>query len=310
MTSRNQLRVALAITWITFGAAPVGARVGVTRVPPFLFAGARFLVAGLLLLTVLAVLDRRQVRLSWRELGEAAVVGTGMIAVGQGSLNWAVTVVTPGVVAVFIATAPLWAALLGHAFLGLRIGLLAAAGLAGGIAGTVVLALPSSGAGVPPAVALVMAGGTLAWSVASLYARGARIGGRPMLLAALQMLVGGALQLGVAVVRGEPAHLRLALALEPAVVGTFVYLLLFTSVLGFIAFSWLLRNTSPAVANSQAYVAPVISILLGWLLLGEPVSGRAVAAAAIAVAGVALLIVAQGRGARRRPAEEELREAA
>src|SRR5258708_1959256 len=180
---RHHLWIALAIVWVTFGAAPVGARVGVTRVPPFLFAGARFVLAGLILLAVVAVIDRGRVRLTWRELGEAAAIGVGMIAVGQGSLNWAVTQVTPGVVAVFIATAPLWAAVLGHVFLGLRVGPLAAVGLAGGIAGTVLLALPSSGAGVPPAVALLMAGATLAWSAAALLARGSHLRRRPPLLA-------------------------------------------------------------------------------------------------------------------------------
>lgn len=310
-TPRNRLWIALGTVWITFGAAPVGARIGVTHVPPFLFGGTRFVLAGLLLLGLLAVVDRGQLRLTWRELGEAALIGAAMIAVGQGSLNWAVTEVTPGVVAVFIATVPLWATLIGRAFLGLRVGPLAAAGLAGGIAGTALLAMPSSGAGVRPVVALIMAGGALAWSAASLFARGARIASRPLLLAALQMLIGGALQLGVAAVSGEPARFSPALATQPAVVATFLYLLVFTGILGFIAFSWLLRSASPPVANSQAYVAPVIAILLGWLLLGEPVSGRAVVAAGLAIAGVALLIVAQGRAAARTAAaDEELPEAA
>src|SRR5262249_28677304 len=159
--------------------APVGARVGVTHVPPFLFGGARFVLAGFLLLGLIALLDRRQLRLTWRELAEAALIGTGLIAVAQGSLNWATTEVTPGVGAVFIPTVPLWAALLGGAFLGLRLSPLAAAGLAGGIAGTALLAMPSSGAGVRPGVALVMAGGALAWTATSLFARDSRIGSRP-----------------------------------------------------------------------------------------------------------------------------------
>jgi drug/metabolite transporter (DMT)-like permease len=308
-TPRNRLWIALATVWITFGAAPVGARIGVTRVPPFLFGGARFVLAGVGLLLVLAVLDHRQLRLTWRELGEAALIGAGMIAIGQGSLSWATTEVTPGVVAVFIATAPLFATVLGRVFLGLQVGALAAVGLAGGIAGTALLAMPSSGAGVRPGLALVMAGGVLAWSAASLFARDSRIAGRPLVLAALQMLIGGVLQLGIAVVRGEPARFDAGLAMQPVVIGTFVYLLIFTSVLGFIAFSWLLRNTSPSVANSQAYVAPVIAISLGWLLLGEPISGRAVLAAGLAIAGVAVLIAAQGR-ARRPAVEGELAKAA
>ncbi|HZU17545.1 MAG TPA: EamA family transporter, partial [Candidatus Dormibacteraeota bacterium] len=110
-SSRLRLALSLGVVWLTFGSAPVGARVGVTHVPPFLFGGVRFVLAGLILLAALAVGGRGRLRLSWRELAEAAVIGVGLTGAGQGSLNWASVEVLPGVVAMFIATLPLFTAL-------------------------------------------------------------------------------------------------------------------------------------------------------------------------------------------------------
>jgi drug/metabolite transporter (DMT)-like permease len=311
-SQRLQLLVTLGVVWLTFGTAPIGARVGVTHVPPFIFAGARFVLAGLILLAILVVAQRGRLGLTWRELGEAALIGAGLVGIGQGLMNWATTEVLPGVVAMFIATVPLFAAVLGWLVLRSRISALGLAGLAAGAAGTVLLAMPSSGTSVPPGAALAMSAGALAWAGASLFAARSQIGRRPPVLAALQMLMGGLFQLAVALALGEPRALQPGSALEPVVVATFVYLLVGTGILGFISFSWLLGNASPILANSQAYVSPVVAMLAGWALLGEPLTPRALTAAGVGLAGVALLVVAQARvrSASSRAAETELGEAA
>ncbi|HZV53025.1 MAG TPA: EamA family transporter [Candidatus Dormibacteraeota bacterium] len=305
---RLQLPLILGMVWLTFGSAPVGARVGVTHVPPLLFGGARFALAGLILLAVLAVGQRGRLRLSRRELAEAALIGAGLVGAGQGAVNWASTELLPGVVAMFIATAPVCMALLERLLLGRRIPPLGAAGLVMGMAGTLLLVLPGARTSVPPGAALALAGGVLSWSAASLFAGRSRIGRRPWLLTGLQMLIGGGIQLAVGLILGEPAAFRPGSAFEPEVVAWFAYLLLGSAVLGFVGFTWLLANASPVVANSQAFVAPVVAILLGRLLLAEPLTPRALVAAGIGLAGVALLVVAQ---ARVRPAiEAELSDAA
>jgi drug/metabolite transporter (DMT)-like permease len=294
-SSRLRLALSLGVVWLTFGSAPVGARVGVTHVPPFLFGGVRFVLAGLILLAALAVGGRGRLRLSWRELAEAAVIGVGLTGAGQGLLNWASVEVLPGVVAMFVATLPLCTALLGRLLLGSRISRLGVAGLGLGVTGTLLLALPAAGGSVPPGAALALVGGVLSWAAASLLAVRSRVGRRPLLLAGLQMLAGGGVQLLMALILGEPAAFRTGPALQPEVVLWFVYLLLGPAVLGFVCFSWLLTHASPVVANSQAYVTPVVAILLGWLLLGEPLTPRTLVAAGVGLTGVVLLVVAQAR---------------
>ena len=48
------------------------------------------------------------------------------------------------------------------------------------------------------------------------------------------------------------------------------YLFVFGSLIGFTAYAWLLRNARPVVATSYAYVNPVLAVLIGAALYGEP----------------------------------------
>jgi drug/metabolite transporter (DMT)-like permease len=76
-----------------------------------------------------------------------------------------------------------------------------------------------------------------------------------------------------------------------------VYLLIVGSLIGFTAFVFLLRVSTAARVATYAYVNPVVAVILGWLLAGEPISARMLVAAAIIVGGVALITIAEGRTA-------------
>jgi drug/metabolite transporter (DMT)-like permease len=64
---------------------------------------------------------------------------------------------------------------------------------------------------------------------------------------------------------------------------------------GFTAFIYLLNVTTPARASTYAYVNPVVAVLLGRVLAGEPLSTQTVLAAAIIVAAVAVITTDRGR---------------
>jgi drug/metabolite transporter (DMT)-like permease len=300
----------MPILWLSFGSAFVGTRVGVLSVPPFLFAGSRFVIGGALLLLLCAWRSGFRLSLSPREIGEGALLGALIILMGQGSASWASTRLGPGLVAVLVSTMPLWSAVLARLFQGTRLGGLAVGGLVLGFAGVVLLASPT-GAGVHLVPVLVLTGGSMAFAVGTLVASGSRLARRPLVMAALQMLTGGTLQLLLGLGIGEPAHLRMAAVLQPDVVEAFVFLLIGACLIGFSVYAWLIAAASPIVVSSQAYAVPVVAILLGWLLLGESINGRILAAAGISLAGVALLVVGQARSRAAARAEEgELAEAA
>ena len=298
---RWQVPAALGAVWLTFGGAFIAGKVGVTAMPPFLFAAPRFIIAGAILLGW-TVWRSGGLSVTRRELLEAAGIGLLTIVGGQGAAMWGLTSLSSGLVAVLTATMPLWLTLLSLVFLRRGIPRLAVLGLVVSFVAACLLASPS-GSGIKVLPVVIVTVGTIAWAGGALLGSQSQVARRPLVLSGFQMLIGGSAQLVLAVALGEPALFHWSAALTTPVLLAFAFALAGPSVIGFTTYAWLLHNTPPTIANSNAYVAPVVAILLSWLMLGEPVGLRTVGLAGMVLAGVALLIWAQGRG--RRPAAVE-----
>jgi drug/metabolite transporter (DMT)-like permease len=164
-------------------------------------------------------------------------------------------------------------------------------GLALGLAGVVLLVGPGSLMGserVHPVGAIVLVLASLSWAFGSIYSRYASKPATAILATAMQMMAGGFGLLLTATVAGEFARF------DPSAVSSrsffaLLYLLVFGSFVGFTAYAWLLRASTPARVSTYAYVNPVVAVVLGWAIAGEALTGRMVAAAAVIVAGVALI---------------------
>ena len=102
------------------------------------------------------------------------------------------------------------------------------------------------------------------------------------------MFGGGSLLLILALVSGDAGRLNLANASWTSI-GAFFYLLVFGSLVGFTAYSWLLNNVTPAMATTYAYVNPVVAVFLGWLIAGEPLTRRMLLAAVVIISSVVLI---------------------
>jgi drug/metabolite transporter (DMT)-like permease len=128
---------------------------------------------------------------------------------------------------------------------------------------------------------------TISWASGSLYSRVAKLPRSPLLAAAMEMLAGGAV-LGIAsLVRGEWATVDPS-KFSLASLGSLVYLIVAGSLLGFSAYIWLLRVSTPAKVATYAYVNPVVAVLLGWSVLGEPITNDTFMATALIVGAVVL----------------------
>ena len=305
---RLQTPAVLVGVWLLFGAAFVAVRIGVHgagAVPPFLFSGTRFLVAGAILLTWAAWRAGWRLDLRLADLAAAAVVGLGLLVGGQGAMSWASQYVPAGIVAILITTVPIWIVLFSWLFLRQRPSPLVVLGILAGFAGVAFLASPSGNAGVAVLPALVILGGGMSWAAAAVYGSRTAISRRPLTATGIQFLAGGTVQTLLGLGLGEGGGVHLA-ALAGSAGLAWLFLLLGPSLIGFPLFTRLMATTSPAVANTQSYVSPVVALFLGWLLLSEPVGPRTLAAAAVILASVALIVTANGRaGARRRAADEE-----
>jgi drug/metabolite transporter (DMT)-like permease len=299
---RSQVVAALAAVYLVWGSTYLAIRYAVQTLPPFLMGGVRFLVAGAVLYAVVRRrVDAAPTRAQW---GWSAVVGLLLLGFGNGFVAWAEQRVASGTAALLVATVALWVVLLDWLRPGgRRPPALVLLGVLLGLAGVATLVGPeglgAGGAGsrvdLVGALALVVA--SLSWAAGSLLARTPRMP-RPMLLgAAMQMITGGVWLLVLGLVTGEAARLDLSAVSGQSLLAV-TYLVVFGSLVGYTAFIWLVGHVAPAVATTYAYVNPMIAVLLGWAIAGEPLDARIAAAAAAIVGAVALVSIGQ---ARQRP---------
>jgi drug/metabolite transporter (DMT)-like permease len=288
---------AFAAVYVIWGSTYLAIRFAIETIPPFLMAGARFLIAGGVLYGWLRARGvERPTRVNWVA---ATVVGGLLLLGGNGAVVWAEQRVPSGIASLLAATVPLWMVLLDWIGpKGTRPGAWVSAGIALGLAGIVLLVGPGTFAGGAPidhvgAAALVL--GSLAWAAGSLYARRGRLPASPLLGTAMQMLAGGALLVVTALFTGELGAVSTAtISLKSA--GALLYLVIFGSLIGFTCYIWLLRVSTPARVSTYASVTPVVAVVLGWAFAGEPLTMRTLIAAAVIVGAVALITVGQRGG--------------
>jgi drug/metabolite transporter (DMT)-like permease len=119
----------------------------------------------------------------------------------------------------------------------------------------------------------------------------------------MQMLAGGLVLLVFSVFTGDWQKLDIAQVSATSIYGV-VYLIIFGSLLGFTAYSWLLKNAEPSMVATYAYVNPVIAVILGWLIAGETFTGQMLFGAGVIVGSV-VLITSQGKSSKEVEAEDE-----
>lgn len=306
---RAQLLLAFAIVYVVWGSTYLAMRVAVQSIPPFLMGGIRFVVAGLLLAAWVAWRERPAwpTRRTWRW---AAVTGALLFVGGNGGVAWAGRTVPSGIVALLAASLAIWMVLLDWLRPGgQRPTALVLAGAALGLLGVGLLVGPANlvgaagaAGGVDPWGSALALGGSLTWAVGSLLMRHRHAPASPFVGSALQMIVGGVLLFGLAALHGDLSPASLAAltrgdAATTRALWSMVYLIVFGSLVGFTAYIWLMRHAAPSKVATYAYVNPVVAVVLGWALGGEPIGARTVTASAVIVAAVALVTVGRARPA-------------
>lgn len=300
--SRAMILTAFAVVYVVWGSTYLAIRYAVETLPPFLMAGARFVLAGGILALWAVWRDgERATAANWRA---ATIAGAFLLLGGNGAVVWAEQRVPSGLAALLVATMPFWMVLADWLRPGgkaPRAGV--AVGIAIGLAGMVILVGAGSlgGDAVDPVGAAVLTFGAASWAVGSLYARQAPLPRNAVFGTGLEMLAGGALLLILGAAAGELGRVDLSRASTASLAG-FFYLVVFGSLIGFTAFAWLLRVASPAAVSTYAFVNPVVAVLLGWAIAHEQVSSRTVVAAAVIVGSVALITWATTRKAAPPPA--------
>jgi len=294
--TRTALVVAFATIYLVWGSTYLGIRVAVETLPPFAMAAGRFLLAGGALAAWIAA--TRGLRPTARQWRDNAIVGTFLLLGGNGLVAWAEQVIPSGIAALVVGLQPLmmvlteWAWPGGH-----RPTRATIAGLLVGFAGVAWLAAPwesAAAGGFDRTGVLVLVAASAFWAIGSIYGRHVRTPAEPFTASALQMLGGGAALTVAALLHGDFAHL------SPVTVSAhswlaFAYLTVVGSLVGFSTFVYLMKHSVPARVATYAYVNPIVAVILGWLILGEPITTRTLAAAAAIVVSVALITTQKAR---------------
>lgn len=304
--SRALIILCFASVYIFWGSTYLAIRFAIETLPPFLMAATRFLIAGTILFTW-AALHGERIRDALSQWPKALLVGGLLLLCGNGGVTWAEKYIATGLAALLGASETLWVVLLNAGLTRRRPNARVLLGVLIGLCGVALLVSDgftrlAAGSYMNLAGAGVVLFGAFSWAAGSVYANHRPIKASTSMGAGMQMLGGGLLLMVLALAVGDANRLNLA-SVSWRSLGAVCYLMVFGSLVGFTAYSWLLRNVSPARAATYAYVNPVVAVLLGWFLAGETLTLRMVIAAVIIVSSVVLITTFGSEHATATPTE-------
>jgi len=286
MDEKGKIKVllALATLYLAWSSTYLAIRFSLESFPPFFVAGSRYMLVGAAMYLYL----RHQgaaapTRSQW--LGSSAV-GAFLLMGGTGGVVYAEQWVGSGLAALVLATTPIWTVLFAgiwrqwpsrNEWIGIVLGL----------AGIVLLNLEGD-LRANPLSAILLVLSAASWAFGSVLSTRLSLPSG-MMASAAQMFSGGLLVLIVSAATGE----RIAAHPSTRAIAAMVYLAIFGSLLGYTAYTYLLKNVRPALATSYAYVNPVLAVLLGVWLAGEEITLMTIVAMLTILAGVVLVAMDQ-----------------
>lgn len=295
--------VAFGIIYFVWGSTFLAIRIGVHEIPPLLFAAMRFGTAGVALLVWTVAKGERMPR--GREWFALAVLAALIFLCDYGLLFWAEQRVPSGIAAVMLATIPAFMALSEIIFLRtqkltLRLGVALLIGI-GGVAVLMSRSLNLGDAPIDTKGALALLAASITWSIASALPKLMPVPESKLVSSAMQMFIGGLMLTVAAGAAHEFTGFHPA-AVTPGVWWALVYLILAGSIVGFTAYVWLLHHESPTKVGTYAYVNPVVAVIVGYFLGGEPLSARIVVGAAFVLVSVVVITTSKARKSEDVPA--------
>lgn len=288
---RIKIIAAFGIIYIVWGTTYLAIRLAIDTIPPFLMAGIRFTVAGILLYGWSHW--RFQQKPGVGDWGKAAIPGILMFVGGNGLLTWSETFIPSGLAALIIGTVSIWMILLDWFFFsrkrpdmitfsGVAIGLMGVA-LLTGVGDEVLINGGSIIVGI-----LVLTFASMSWAAGSLLSRSLKSAMPLQYIISMQMLSGGMALMLIASMQGEWDQVALGtISLQSFL--ALSYLIIPGTLLAYSAYLWLMRVSTPAKVSTYAFFNPLVAVLLGWALLDEPVTLKTIIAASLIL--MSLLLV-------------------
>ncbi|MCX7625778.1 MAG: EamA family transporter [Candidatus Sumerlaeaceae bacterium] len=297
--------IALITLYLVWGSTYLAICIAIETIPPFLMAGLRMLIAAA---AVLGYAWYRGVLFATRkEVANAAIVGGFLLLGGNGLVVWAAQKLPSGILALLVGATPLAMVGVSWIFGGeKRPSALTFFALFVGMTGLAWLVVPSRidvahGIHFPSAIAAV--GATLAWAIGSQYARTAELPKRRSVAIGVEMFSGGILLCLAGVLMGELPRFHVANMSWQSILA-FAYLVVFGSLVGYSAYIYILEHTKPALATSYAFVNPLVAVVLGWALRGEPITSQVIVGGLLIIGAVLLITAEKAQSTQPLPEKE------
>jgi drug/metabolite transporter (DMT)-like permease len=298
LKQQSKTWILLVSLWIINGSSFLAIKVSIDTIPPLLSSGIRFLIAGSIIFSIYFIRRshyKNEEHIGWQQWKDTIILGAILLLGGQGLLTWGTQYLASGISGLLNSTIPLWVAILALVIFKKRISKLMIIGLAAGFSGLMLLVAPSLGSGTlsPIGTAALMISSIL-WALGSLYSSQAKLPVSMLASSGMLMISGGLIITGVSLALGEYRDLEIS-QISGQSLAALIYLIAIITIVGFTDFYWLLRVMTPSLANTFAYVSPVIAVILGALLLREPVTIITIVAMCVILTGVAMMVTTTGK---------------
>ena len=288
---KSRVWMSLIAIYLAWGSTYLAIHYAVQTIPPFFMTGTRFLVAGVILYGWRRLAGDPKPTLSqWRS---GAIIGSLLLVGGIGGVSWAEQYVPSGISALIIAATPLWIVLIEAIRRGgshpTRLTLI---GVSIGLIGMFILVDPWSNVGTKTGINLlgmvVLLLAALAWSIGSIYSHSADLPKSALMGTGVELLAGSGGSYLLGLVTGEASQFNLR-SITLTSLGGLAYLVVVGSLIGFVCYTWLLRNAPTTLVVTYAYVNPLVAILLGSLLANEVLTPGVLIAAPLILSAVLLI---------------------
>ena len=238
-------------------------------------------------------------RKQWKD---AIIIGITLIVAGQGLLAYGEQYLSSDITALLFSTVPIWVLVIGKFYYSLKLNKYTLLGIIAGSLGLVILIYPSfedvlfgsqsnSSANTNNknnflgiSILLIAA---ISWAIGSLYSHRADLPNNILISTGMMLFVGGLFLLGIGMIT-EFNTLDVS-RISTSSILSLLYLIIIGT-MGWLGFFWILRNTTATLANTFAYVSPVIAVFLGWIILDENINLRIIVATIVIIVGVILIV--------------------
>jgi len=320
----NKIWLILVFTWIIIASTYLAIKISIDTIPPLLMSGIRYTISGLMLFFIFKIFsheifdkkgkqteniesstnqrkikpDLLQIIRSRKQWKDAIIIGICLIVFGQGLLAYGEQFLSSDITALLFSTVPIWIILIGKFYSNLKLNKHTLLGIIAGSIGLVILIYPSFEAmlfgdqtnttnennflGI--SILLIAA---ISWGIGSLYSHKADLPSNILISTGMMLFVGGLFLLGIGMI--IEFNTMYVSKFSTSSILSLIYLIIIGTT-GWLGFFWILRNTTATLANTFAYVSPVIAVFLGWIIFDENINLRIIVATIVIIVGVILIV--------------------